>query len=87
MADAQLRLANASAIYGARLELAKLQLKKVGCTHPPQAWREYNWEHDNGYGRQHMCTGIRCDLCGAEDAYKRCVQGYDGAWYVPEYLS
>lgn len=25
---------------------------------------DYKWEHDNGYGRQHMRIGKKCNFCG-----------------------
>lgn len=33
------------------------------CDHP--FVEDYQWEHDNGYGRQSMVTGKRCKLCHA----------------------
>jgi hypothetical protein len=41
------------------------------CSHPPEARAKYEWEHDNGYGRQSWNTGNRCRLCDATDPYKR----------------
>ena len=26
---------------------------------------DWQWEHDNGYGRQTMIDGKRCGICGA----------------------
>ena len=39
------------------------------CTHPPERRDSYRWEHDNGYGRQTMYTGVMCKLCGAKDPW------------------
>jgi len=33
------------------------------CTHPEAYVTTYTWEHDNGYGRQSMIEGLRCELC------------------------
>jgi hypothetical protein len=41
----------------------------LGCTHPREALVSYQWEHDNGYGRQHMCTGTRCRICNYECSF------------------
>lgn len=43
------------------------------CTHTAQ--ETYQWEHDNGYGKQSMNTGLRCILCRATRPYT-----YMGAW-------
>jgi hypothetical protein len=38
------------------------------CDHPIVV--DYQWEHDNGYGRQKMITGEQCTLCGAKRPWK-----------------
>jgi hypothetical protein len=50
------------------------------CTHPEEWRRAYKWEHDNGYGRQHMREGIRCGLCLAEQAFP----GPYASWHLPD---
>lgn len=53
-------LANAEA----NLERVRARVGKQ-CPHPEPYHKSYLWEHDDGYGRQRMVSGIRCDLCGA----------------------
>jgi hypothetical protein len=36
-----------------------------GCNHPEQFVEDWQWEHDNGYGRQTMVNGKMCKLCRA----------------------
>ena len=44
-------------------------LKESGkCTH--SITRTYNWQHDDGYGRQIARTGLVCIACGTIDAWK-----------------
>lgn len=31
--------------------------------------REYQWEHDDGYGRQSQNEGLQCTICGAINYY------------------
>lgn len=52
-----------------RLELMRKQLA-VDCKHPSSAVYEFDWEHDNGYGRQTMMKGERCLICRAEKRWK-----------------
>lgn len=40
------------------------------CEHPESYRVDCTWEHDNGYGRQTMVTGSRCNLCGAKQSWK-----------------
>lgn len=40
------------------------------CTHPMESQFDFQWEHDNGYGRQTMVTGVYCKLCLAEKHWK-----------------
>ena len=40
--------------------MARAELRK-DCSHERVV--EYQWEHDNGYGRQSQCTGQRCTIC------------------------
>lgn len=35
------------------------------CDHPDRYVMDWQWEHDNGYGRQTMIDGKRCGICGA----------------------
>lgn len=37
------------------------------CTHSLTV--KFSWEWDNGYGRQEMCTGLYCQLCGRRNHY------------------
>ena len=34
------------------------------CSHPPEVQVKFVWQHDNGYGRQKLLPGMRCELCG-----------------------
>lgn len=54
----------------AAVERAKEALLAAGCTHPVAYLVDYQWEHDNGYGRQKWITGQRCRLCGAHQSWK-----------------
>lgn len=45
-----------------------------GCLHPDP--EPYQWEHDDGYGRQTMITGRRCRFCGAKKPWRDM-----GSWY------
>ena len=42
----------------------------VNCNHPEQYVEPYQWEHDNGYGRQHMITGKVCTICRAKKLWE-----------------
>ncbi len=53
----------------------------ASCPHPPEYRREYKWEHDNGYGRQHMQTGEQCKICLACCAFP----GPHQIWHLEEY--
>lgn len=44
------------------------QLKGI-CDHSES--EPYQWEHDNGYGRQSYVNGRRCAFCGAVDRWDR----------------
>lgn len=39
------------------------------CSHPKEYVKEYNWEHDNGYGMQTMQQGLHCKLCGRKNPW------------------
>jgi hypothetical protein len=43
----------------------------TGCPHPKEHVKPYQWEHDNGYGRQSMVDGKHCSICGAIDSWGR----------------
>lgn len=40
------------------------------CKHPSSAVSTYQWEHDNGYGRQSMVDAERCNICRSEKHWK-----------------
>ena len=44
------------------------------CTHPPEAVRDYEWKHDDGYGRQRWLKGDECQLCLARKPWKSSVR-------------
>lgn len=50
------------------------------CTHPEQDREDFRWEHDNGYGRQSMHTGVQCKLCRRRSHYKTNLH-----WELPEW--
>lgn len=54
--------------YSDRVLSLKARLAVSGkCSH--QSVREYDWEHDNGYGRQRWCKGLECNICGLRNSY------------------
>lgn len=63
--------------HDAEYSAIKKELAK-DCPHPPAYVKDYRWEHDNGYGSQHMRTGKRCSLCDGKDAWET------GRFYKPE---
>lgn len=48
-------------------KIAKLREALGECTHPVTT--EFQWQHDNGYGRQKMLPGLRCTLCLKENRW------------------
>ena len=58
----------------ARAEAARDALGD-SCTHPAEYVEPWQWEHDNGYGRQTKYEGWWCSLCLARNHWKR-----PGAW-------
>lgn len=48
------------------------------CDHPADFVVDFEWEHDNGYGRQHMRRGKLCQICFKQDRWN------DGRWYARE---
>jgi hypothetical protein len=40
-------------------------LEKLSADCPHEDTSIYQWEHDNGYGRQSNVNGRRCNICGA----------------------
>lgn len=56
-------------IHSKRIERLRKQLGK-DCRHPVEHRHDFQWEHDNGYGRQTMITGVYCRLCKAEQHWK-----------------
>lgn len=41
----------------------------INCDHPEEYRSDFEWEHDNGYGRQTRHTSKLCDICGAENRW------------------
>lgn len=56
-----------SSKYRNKIAELRTKLKAEGCSHPEVV--TYEWEHDNGYGRQSTCTGLRCVLCEYKEPY------------------
>lgn len=54
--------------YRSKIFELRSKLKAVGCSH--SLVEDFQWEHDDGYGRQKMITGDRCVLCKAEKHWK-----------------
>lgn len=51
-----------------QIEVLRKKLVESGlCKHGHA--RPYQWMHDDGYGRQKMLDGLRCDLCGFDDKW------------------
>lgn len=50
----------------AEIEAARKELGKA-CSHSET--EAFRWEHDDGYGRQSMCNGLRCLICGRENRW------------------
>jgi hypothetical protein len=40
------------------------------CPHPIEYIKQYNWEHDSGYGVQTRMLGNECSICLMVDPYK-----------------
>jgi hypothetical protein len=78
MMDLQAEAAGAAECYRKKIQFLQQKLTKR-CTHKYTA--PYRWEHDNGYGRQHMIIGERCVSCD-----KRRPWSGSGAWYALEEL-
>lgn len=51
-----------------RIAAARIKLAE-NCDHPAKFVTEYNWEHDNGYGRQKWIKGKACGICGARQSW------------------
>lgn len=64
------KLADAYKRLSEQIKQAQEELARSGCTHPREEQEQYNWEHDNGYGRQTMHKGTKCGLCGETDHYQ-----------------
>lgn len=60
--------------YTQKLEEALKALGK-SCSHP--VTEEWEWEHDDGYGRQSKVMGKRCKVCDLCNPWNR---DYPGAW-------
>jgi hypothetical protein len=48
------------------LQIARETLRKFmarNCKHPYHEVTEFAWEHDDGYGRQTMLSGLKCGIC------------------------
>lgn len=54
---------------GQRLSAFK-RLMASRCTHPAERVTEFQWTHDDGYGKQSQMIGNRCSVCGAEKLWK-----------------
>lgn len=65
-----------------RARVAKARAKLVeNCTHPAEFVVEYDWEHDNGYGRQAWKKGVRCTICDARCSWP----GMSTSWTKKEH--
>jgi hypothetical protein len=62
-----------------RIDCILCRKRVKACPHPDEAISTFQWEHDNGYGRQSMQTGYHCDWCGAEKRWES-----SHLWYTPE---
>lgn len=49
-------------------KIERLRARLRTCTHSHTD--DYEWEHDNGYGRQSRVTGERCVVCMMHRAWK-----------------
>lgn len=67
-------------IRKAEIEPLRKQLA-VDCKHPIEHIIEFNWEFDDGYGRQKWNKGKRCTICNSEKHYE---MSYN--WVKPEHL-
>lgn len=64
--------------------VAKARAKLVAnCTHPAEFVVEYDWEWDNGYGRQAWRKGVRCTICDARCSWP----GSSTLWTAKEHQS
>lgn len=62
-----------------RIAKLKQKLRDTGvCTHP--STQKFQWEWDNGYGKQKWITGLRCNLCNWKQSWGQ----MDGLWYHPD---
>lgn len=63
-------------IISAKREL--FQLSEKDCSHP--VTQEYEWEWDDGYGKQKWMKGLRCLWCGKKNSYP----GSSTLWWKEE---
>lgn len=58
-------------------KISKIRARfKEGCTH--SHIEPFEWEHDNGYGRQSQCVGHRCVLCHKKNYYPSISNQWSG---------
>lgn len=75
-----IKLSEASAArYMAKIKAARKALDGK-CSHPnPKPWE---WEHDNGYGRQERMKGLQCLLCMKVNRWPRMSNNWDDDPYA-----
>jgi len=62
------------AVEHARSVLAK------NCKHPEEFVTDWDWEHDNGYGRQTKHIGKHCGICLKVNRYGNFVENKPYEW-------
>lgn len=72
--EKRLRLAYDKRRLALAAEIGRARAKLKHCSHPLR--EPFEWEHDNGYGRQSMNDGERCLVCGKQNRWPG-----SGSWY------